>query len=302
MKHWLLVFLSVFLGVGIVAEDVQARRLGGARSMGAQRHVTAPPASSGAASGQAAAQKQAVSPAKAAATTTPARSGMSRWLGPIVGLAAGLGLAALFGEQMGSIILLLLIAAGVALLLRAFMRGMAPRPQAGAAQANMQYGMHSYGQETVAAPPPSQNVAIGSGGTVRPDLGAQFVPSIPADFDVEAFVKQAKHAFVALQAANDRGDLDALRELVSDELFESLKQDIDARVGGAAQQTDVVTLDAQLLEVVTESGTHWASIRFSGMLREEGSGTPSHFEEIWNLQKPEKGSSGWILAGIQQSA
>jgi predicted lipid-binding transport protein (Tim44 family) len=300
MKYWSLVFLSVFLGAGIVAEDVQARRLGGARSMGAQRHVTAPPASSGAASNQAA-QKQAVSPGKSAATTAPARSGMSRWLGPIVGLAAGLGLAALFGEQMGSIILLLLIAAGVALLVRMLMRGMTPRPQTRAAQANMQYGMHSYGEETVAAPPPSQNVVLGSG-AVRPDLGAQFVASIPADFDVEAFVKQAKHAFITLQAANDRGDLEALRELVSDELFESLKQDIDGRVGAVAQQTDVVTLDAQLLEVVTESGTHWASIRFSGMLREEGSGTPSHFEEIWNLQKPEKGNSGWTLAGIQQFA
>ena len=28
--------------------------------------------------------------------------------------------------------------------------------------------------------------------------------------------------------------------------------------------------------------------------------TAAPFEEIWNLQKPADGSSGWLLAGIQQ--
>jgi predicted lipid-binding transport protein (Tim44 family) len=64
----------------------------------------------------------------------------------------------------------------------------------------------------------------------------------------------------------------------------------------------VVTLNATLLELVTEGGLHWASVRFSGSIREQA-GTPAGpFEEIWNLQKPADGSSGWLLAGIQQSS
>ena len=39
--------------------------------------------------------------------------------------------------------------------------------------------------------------------------------------------------------------------------------------GSAAQQTDIVTLNAELLEVTTEAGRHIASVHFSGMIRED---------------------------------
>jgi len=64
----------------------------------------------------------------------------------------------------------------------------------------------------------------------------------------------------------------------------------------------VVTLNAALLELVTEGGLHWASVRFSGSIREQAGAPAGPFEEIWNLQKPADGSSGWLLAGIQQSS
>jgi len=64
--------------------------------------------------------------------------------------------------------------------------------------------------------------------------------------------------------------------------------------------TDVVSLDADLLELATESNKHWASVRFSGMVRETRETAPVGFEEVWNLVKPADGSSGWLLAGIQQ--
>jgi predicted lipid-binding transport protein (Tim44 family) len=124
---------------------------------------------------------------------------------------------------------------------------------------------------------------------------------VPADFDADAFLRQAKKGFLDLQAANDDGNLDAIRDYVTDELFESLKDEVAAR-GGVKQRTDVVTLNAELLEVATEGSLHWASVRFSGMLREDSTGAPTHFEEIWNLRKPVDGSAGWLLAGIQQLA
>ncbi|HKY01786.1 MAG TPA: TIM44-like domain-containing protein [Burkholderiales bacterium] len=292
MKQWLIVLIGAVLGFGMVVESAEAKRLGGARNLGSQRQI--------------APQQPAATPAKpaqqsdAAAARTPgaapaaARSGMGRWLAPLAGLAIGLGLASLFGEEMGSLIVLALIVLAVIVVLRMLFRSKAPQRPLQTPQGIQYSGL---GHETDAAPPPSQNVS----GIGRPDLSAQFSPSIPEGFDVDSFLAQAKRNFLALQAANDHGDTEALREMMSDELYVNLKQDIEARKG-APQQTDVVTLDAQLLEVVTESGVHWASIRFSGMLREETSGVATRFEEIWNLQKPESGRTGWMLAGIQQVA
>jgi predicted lipid-binding transport protein (Tim44 family) len=68
----------------------------------------------------------------------------------------------------------------------------------------------------------------------------------------------------------------------------------------ATQQTDVVTVDAELLEVVTEGKRHIASVRMSGMIREQADAAAEPFNEVWNLSKPVDDSSGWVIAGIQQ--
>ena len=62
----------------------------------------------------------------------------------------------------------------------------------------------------------------------------------------------------------------------------------------------MTALNADLLEVVTEGDKHWASVRFSGLMRETPGDAPVGFEEVWNLTKPVDGSAGWQLAGIQQ--
>jgi predicted lipid-binding transport protein (Tim44 family) len=167
------------------------------------------------------------------------------------------------------------------------------KPRAEASPGRMQFA--GLGNETVSAPPPSQ----AGGGVAVPSFQSQFTPKVPASFNADAFLREAKKSFLALQVANDRGDVDSIRELVTDEMFEHLKRDVDER-RGARQHTDVVTLNADLLELVTESGMHLASIRFSGLIREEAGQAPQQFEEIWNLQKPESGDAGWMLAGIQQ--
>ena len=41
-------------------------------------------------------------------------------------------------------------------------------------------------------------------------------------------------------------------------------------------------------------------MRFSGTVREAPGAEPEAFAEVWNLVKPADGSSGWLLAGIQQ--
>src|SRR5262245_16178090 len=283
MKRILIALSALFFTSVFVVDDAEARRLGGGRSAGAQRQAVperpaAPPAA------------QQTAPAQSAAAA--AKKPMSPWMGALAGLAAGLGLAWLFGEHLGSIMMALLLGLAavvvVALVARAFMK---PRPQA--SPGGLQFA--GLGNETVAAPPPSQ---AGSGVAV-PSFQSQFTPKVPANFNSDAFLREAKKSFLALQVANDRGDVSSIRELVTDEMYEHLKRDVDER-RGARQHTDVVTLDAALLELVTESGMHLASIRFSGLIREDEGQGPQQFEEIWNLQKPEAGGAGWMLAGIQQ--
>ena len=130
--------------------------------------------------------------------------------------------------------------------------------------------------------------------------GAPAVASnIPADFPVESFLRSAKTSFIRLQAANDRKDLNDIREYTSPEMFAEVSMQLQER-GDAPQKTDVVAVNAELLEVVTENDYAIASVRMSGQLR-ENNGAPESFDEIWHVQKNLKDNkSVWLLAGIQQ--
>ena len=62
--------------------------------------------------------------------------------------------------------------------------------------------------------------------------------------------------------------------------------------------TEVVLLNAELLGIEKVADGHLASVRYSGMLREEPGTDAFRFEEVWNLFKAD--GAGWLLAGIQQ--
>ncbi|MCX7961530.1 MAG: Tim44-like domain-containing protein [Burkholderiales bacterium] len=297
MKRTVLGILVAAASAAFVVSEAEAKRLGGGRSVGAQRSVTAaPPAAAPAkpvqqAQPAAPTQAQSAAPAAQAPVAQPqAASGLARWMPVLGGLALGgalgwlLGANGLAGLAVG-LLLAALIVVAVAFAVRALLR------RSPAAQPVQYAGL---GAETVVAPPPSQM-------TDRAPLPAAAAAhaSVPADFDVAAFLRSARLNFMRLQAANDEGDLDELREFTTPELFEALRHDIEAR-GGARQRTDVTALHAELLEVGTEGDRHWASVRFSGTVREAPGAAAEGFEEVWNLVKPADGSSGWLLAGIQQ--
>ena len=273
-RLWLAI-AAVILGVVLALPDAEARRLGGGRSIGAQRNVTAPP--------QATPAKPAQQAAPAAAATTG-----SKWMPILGGLALGGLLGAMFADSpiLSTIVSAMLIGLLVFAALALIRMLRAPRAEA----RPLQYA--GLGSETVAAPPPSQ----ATGFDVRASAGAPRA-GIPAGFDVGGFLRAAKSNFIKLQIANDTGKLDELREVTTPEMYAVLSEDLRSR---GAQQTDVVTLNADLLEVATEGERHWASVRFSGLVSEAPGAAPASFEEVWNLSKPVDGSSGWQLAGIQQ--
>lgn len=265
MTKWLFGLCVLVLGAALALPEAEARRFGGGRSIGVQRNVQqAPPA----APAKQAQQQQGTQGQQAA----PAAAG-SKW-GPILGgLALGGILAYLFsGNGLAGILLIALLAFAAVMAFRLLAQRRAPAPQ------RMQYA--GLGHETLVAPPPQSQ-----GGTMA-----------PAGSDAEAFLRGAKMNFLKLQAANDAGEMEAIREFTTDEMFAELSRER----GAGAQRTDVLSLDAQLLEVATEGDRHWASVRFSGNVRETAGTDPVPFSEVWHLAKPVDGSSGWLLAGIQQ--
>jgi predicted lipid-binding transport protein (Tim44 family) len=288
MKHLLSISIAIFLGLGLMVQDTEAARLGGGRSIGTQRSSVAPSKSA-----QQTPPSSAAPTAPAAAPAAAPQPAGNRWLGPIAGLAAGLGLGWLLGQggmgglgsMLSSVLIMALVGFAVFFVFR-----LLTRPKA---TGNMQYA--GMGNEPAAAPLLSPPAGLGA----APAFGAHPQPNIPAGFDTAGFLRQAKLNFVKLQAVHDSGKLNELHEFTTDAMFESIKQDL-AEHGASGQQTDVVTLNADLLEALTEGDSHWASVRFSGMIRESADGQPESFEEIWNLSKPVSGATGWVLAGIQQ--
>jgi predicted lipid-binding transport protein (Tim44 family) len=280
-RLWMAV-AAVILGIVMAVPEAEARRLGGGRTIGAQRNLTAPPA-------QAVPAKpaQAAPAAAPAAAAQPATAG-SKWLPILGGLAIGGLLGAMFADSpiLSTLVSAMLIGLLVFAALALFRMLRAPRAQ----PRPLQYA--GLGSETVAAPPPSQ-----AAGFEMPAGGRAQRPGIPAGFDVDGFLRAAKTNFIRLQVANDSGSVDELREFATPEMYAVLAEDLRSR---GAQHTDVVTLNADLLEVATEGDRHWASVRFSGLVSEAPGAAPAGFEEIWNLVKPVDGSSGWQLAGIQQ--
>jgi predicted lipid-binding transport protein (Tim44 family) len=273
MGKWLLGICIAFVGATLVATDADAKRLGGGRSVGAQRSVTPAPAKP--------AQQQAA-PQQQPQSAQPAQQG-SRW-GMLGGILGGLALGGLLGYLFGGngilgLLLVALLAVAAVIGVRALMRRRAEEPARPIQLAGM--------NDQAMAPPPQP---AASGAVVAAES------RVPAGFDTDGFLRAAKMNFIKLQVANDSGRLDDIRDFTTREMFDELRADTQV----AHQQTDVVALNADLLELATEKNQHWASVRFSGMVRETPGTEPVGFEEVWNLVKPADGSSGWLLAGIQQ--
>jgi predicted lipid-binding transport protein (Tim44 family) len=303
MKSLLLALSFTVSCAALAPTAADARRIGGGGSSGMQRSMPArtPPPATPAKPAQAAPTPPTAGAAPAAAA--PKRS----WMGPIAGLAAGLGIAALMshlgmGAAFGNTLMLVLLAVlafvAIRFVMGRFARGASPGSMA------TPNGLQFAGS----APPPA---AAGSSWSPTSPSAALLPPAIaaeaaagaaalPADFDAAGFERVAKMIFIRMQTANDSADLNDLRAFTTPEMFATIKLELQDRAG-AAQTTDVVRIDAEVLEVATEPERLIVSVRFHGLIREEKDGAAAPFDEIWHLVKPADGSREWAIAGIQQS-
>lgn len=321
MKRLFIILTIAVTALGLASFDAEARRLGGAKSFGKQQPAVtrdasppAPPPGTAAGTQSAAPVAGAAAPNTAGtAGTAAAASGKSRWLGPLAGVAAGLGIAALLGHfglgaelagLIGNLLLIALLAFAMMFVWRMLRGRAAPaRPQPAYVQRGLSSeAINALGRESMVNPHPSAPLRLESasqpGAGRRPAVPAPSL-GIPAGFDVETFTRNAKVYFVRLQAAWDAGNLNDIREFTTPEMFAEIRMQLEER-GTVPNQTDVVTLDAEVLGVASTASEHMASVRFHGMLREQEGGAAQPFDEVWNLTKPAQGGGGWVLAGIQQ--
>ncbi|MFM0667800.1 Tim44 domain-containing protein [Paraburkholderia sediminicola] len=293
--------LAGLLALGAVASnDAEAKRVGGSQSIGRQSQTASP-------SGQTQRSQQA-QPAQQAAQA-PAAAG-NRWMGPLAGLAAGLGIAALLssfglGEglaQMLSNALLIgaVIFAGV-LLFRFIANRRRPDLAYGQGAANRQQtGGSPFLNQTGQSRPETNfrgwpRAAMGSTGAAN----SVKAPELSLGPDQAAFLVSAKAMFMRLQDAWDRNEQGDLFELTAPEMFARLKQDLESR-GREPSRTDVPQLDAEVLGTESNADETFVSVRFYGQIREDDAQTAQPFQEIWNLVRQAQGDQAWRLAGIQQ--
>jgi predicted lipid-binding transport protein (Tim44 family) len=286
MKQFLMALIAA-CGLALAAVDVEAKRLGGGKSFGMQRNTTqqAAPKAPAQQQQQQAAGTPAQQPAAAAATG-------NKWMGPLAGLALGAGLMALFmnngiaGALMG--LLLLVAIAGIAMMAFRALRGRTTT-------APLQYAGN--GQEPV--PQPLSSVPGGGAAAHSVAAATANAGRWPADFNATEFLRHARLNFVRLQEANDARDSTALADFLTPDVLAAVQDEWQAE-GAAQGKTEVVTLESEVLDVTTEGLLYIVSVHFSGLIR-EGSGEPQPFAEIWHLEKPLRGATGWLVSGIQQA-
>jgi len=313
MKNWFFAAAVVVASALAVAPSISdAKRFGGGSSSGMQRSMPS------------AAPNKPAAPQQAAPTAggAPAAAAGRSWMGPIAGLAAGLGIAALMshlgmGEAFGNFLMLALLAVAAVFLVRFLMRrfgtgnaasGLGPqRGQLAAATASASPANPAWAPPAAAAQAPVMQRAQEAGvstAQLSADGSSRLAPlaaapaNLPADFDAEGFARIAKMIFIRMQAANDAGDLNDLRTFTTPEMFAVAKLDLQDR-GSKAQTTDVVQVEAEVLDLNKEGERQVVSVRYHGRIREEAGGPEEDFDEIWHLVRFGDNPS-WAISGIQQ--
>ncbi|WP_454785612.1 Tim44 domain-containing protein [Legionella sp. WA2024007413] len=262
--------LIALLSFGLLVNEASAKRFGAGRSFGIQRS-----------------QSALFSPNKVQKSSAFGQStkNTSRWGGMLSGLLIGGLLTSLFmGHGFANGILTWLIMGAILFFIVGFFRKrMQPGFQTNQGQTRSSQGpFNNFTQ-------PFNNSSGSSAGSNHSEYPLGFVP--------ETFLREAKVTFNRLQAAYDQKNLQDLSEFTAPEVFAEIKMQLDER-GSAANKTDVITLDAELLDVSKQSNSLIASVRFTGSIKEDNEPI-NPLCEIWHFRQFSN-SSQWVVGGIQQ--
>jgi predicted lipid-binding transport protein (Tim44 family) len=288
LKAFFAILLTFTFTTAITLEQAEAKRLGSGKSFGTS-YKTAPAPSKSTTDSSAPAQQST-------ATAAPAKkSGLMG--GMMGGLLAGGLLAALFagGAFEGLQLMDILIMAGLAFVIFKVLRSLrqgntmarAPAPQAAYAGAG----------QPVPVQPASQP-AFGSAAAAAPAAEHGAPLNLPLGFSTPAFLEGAKAHYRTLQGAWNSNDLATIEEYMTAELFTALSAERASLA--AAPQTEVLSLNAELVRGEQAFGKAEVSVRFSGHYRDAGEGVTEDFVDIWHLSRDYSvDNAPWFITGIQ---
>ena len=263
MRTFIFYLLITTLTFGLVVSEASAKRFGGGRSFGVQRSQSS----------------------LFSSHTTPSKSfgqqaSTRKWGGVLGGLLVGGLLASLFmGHGLGAGLLSWLAIGALGFFLVGFMRK------------KMQPGFQST----------SSNSFNGNGFSKPTEFlttnNENSFSGYPAGFEPETFLREAKVTFIRLQAAYDQKNKRDLSDFTAPEVFAEIEMQIKER-GDEPNITDVIALDAQLLDVSKQTGSMIASVRFTGSIKENNDPV-MQLDEIWHFRQF-VGNTNWVVGGIQQ--
>ncbi len=295
----------------VMSDTADAARIGGGRSFGGRsfmtRPTTPPPSFS-----QPRANRAQQQPGMAAQ-----RPGMGGIFG---GLLAGTLLGSLFGGGgMGGGILNLLILGGLAYMaFRLFARMRSARDQqpsrhADATENNAFNGLRYQTASNRSGPTPRTGPdwsTLAGSGTATPTPAAatadedshvlkEKMAAMNGTFDEQDFLKGAKAAYARLNAAWDRRDLNDIAAFSTPAFMNDIRQ--QAAADPTPGNTEILLVDARLVDLREDQGDQLASVFFNVVLREDPNQSAStDVREIWHFTRKADGTGNWKLDGIQQ--
>lgn len=267
MKNIFLCLLITLLTFGLAVDEAYAKRFGSGRSFGVQRSHSSM-------------FSQKPSPAHAA---TAPRTNTSKWGGLLGGmLIGGLLTSLLMGHGLASGLLSwLVIGVVIFFLVNLWRNKMQPALQSGPSNMGQFFTNNFSGTSSANSTYDSSNSET----------------SYPVGFKADDFLRDAKVKYIRLQAAFDQKNLQDLRDFTAPEVFAEIKMQLDER-GDEPNKTEVLDLNAELLDVSKQVDSSIASVRFTGTIR-ENDGPPTPLDEIWHFRQFSP-MGDWVVGGVQQ--
>ena len=274
---FLVIALSLTLG-GM--SDADAKRFGGGSSFGGRSAYSTPYQRSALPPSRSPGQQQAT------AQNQAARQGMAN-RGGLMGMLGGLALGGLLGSLFfgGAFEHLnfmdMLIFAGLAYLLYKLFAAKAGRPA---------YQRNAYDDKShaITGNPAGFNTDIlfnkDKLSSAGQDSNVNNAIAVPVGFDQAAFLAGAKRAYTTLQKAWDDRDLAEIRGLTTDKVFAEIQSQLQAST--AENHTDLLKLNAELLEVREIGVELEAVVLFDAIMREDINAQTEQVKEVWHFVKP----------------
>jgi predicted lipid-binding transport protein (Tim44 family) len=282
-------FLALFLAF---TGQADAARLGGGKSFGSKPSYSRP----------AAPPKQSPDMQRQATPGQQAAPGASRF-GGLGGMFGGLLMGGLIGSMLfgggfagPGMLDILLIGGGLFLLFR-FLRA---RRQA----SQPQYARAGLGADREAGYSGGSSGGYGGGWS---NLGAddRAAPEasrvvMPRGVDEKEFLAGAKTLYTRLQNSWDKRDLNDIAEFTAPEVHAEIAR--QAAADPTPGRTEILMIDARVLEARQSGSETVISVFFDVLLREDGSaGSPTQAREVWHFGRDEAAPAPeWKLEGLQQ--